>query len=394
MGSIGVGLSQCEDPKQAVVEAFNQASKNLVDDSTLGLVFFTTPYIEYYQIIFNKLQELLQHSNIVGCSSKGVLLGEQEITSDYGLVLLLANKIDATAFGAKQIHQASPSALQQLKEFDIDIREQNHKEYDASQILITFPDHYTIQSHNIINSLNYLRSSKSIFGVSSCDDGSLEKAAQIGGGDSFMGGLSGVLLRGIKKYNWGVTHSGTHMGDPLFITKIQNNAIIEIDDFPVLEVFRTLAHSRGMNDLDDALNQTLGAFSKEQYSQEFNSAAWETRPIDGFDVANQGLVLPHMIKPSETFSFIHRSPATSMEALEEMLERLDIIDEQPSFGIYLNCAGRGEYLYQQPHVDTQAIQKKFGSFPLIGLQGGFQFARFQDSMQLYVYTGILLLIYL
>ena len=394
MNGIGVGISQHQDPKKAITEAVQQASQDLEDHSTLGIVFFTTPHINNHQIIFQTLQEYLQHDNISGCSASGILAGSQEIASDYGLTLLLSNQIDAISFSMKQTHQASASALQQLKEFDLSVIEQSQTQYDPSQTLLIFPDHYAIQSHNMINSLNYLRSSNSIFGVSSCDDGSLEKASQIGGGHSFLGGLSGLLLKGIKELNWGVAHSGTHMGDPLFITKVENNAVVELDDFPALEVFKTLSHNRGMNDLDSAFGQTLGAFCKEQYLQEFNSAAWELRPLDGVDVSNQGLVLPHLVKPFDIFSFIHRSPSTSTEAFETMLTELDVVDRKPSLGIYLNCAGRGKQLYQKSHVDPQAIQSKFGSIPLIGLQGSFQFARFQDSMQLYVYTGILLLIYL
>ncbi len=393
MSGIGIGLSQHQNPKEAVMEAVQQASQSLEGRSTLCIVFFTTHHVVNHQIIFQNLQETLQHDNISGCSASGVLAGSQEVTS-CGLVVLLTNQIDAVSFSTRQTHRESASALQQLKEFDLSIIEQSQKQYDESQVMLVFPDHYAIQSHNIINSLNYLRSSNAIFGVSSCDDGSLEKASQIGGGTAFFGGLSGLLLKGIRRLNWGVTLSGTHIGDPLFITKIENNAILELDDFPVLEVFRTLAHSRGMQDLDEAFSQTLGAFSKQQHSQDFNSAIWETRPIHGVDVSNQGLILPQMIKPSDIFSFIHCSPYTAIDALETMLAELDFIDEKPSFGIYLNCAGRGEQLYQKPHIDAQAIQNKFGSIPLIGLQGSFQFARYQESMQLYVYTGILLLFYL
>ena len=395
MNGIGVGLSQQHSPKKAVTEAVQQASQCLEGHSTLCIVFFTTPHIENSQIIFDTAQEILQHNNICGCSATGVLAGNQEVSSGHGLVILLTNQLDAVSFSMKQIHRESASALQQLKEFDLAYLEKNEKQYDENQALLIFPDHYTIQSHNILNALNYLRSSKSIFGVSSCDDGSLEKASQLGGDGVFFGGLSGLLLKGIKKLNWGVAHSGTHMGDPLFITKIKNNAIVELDDFPVLDVFRTLVQHRGMQDLEEAFKQTLGAFSKEQHMQESHqAAAWEVRNIDGIDVSNQGLVFPHILKPSDIFSFVHRSPATAKESLESMLSELDTCDQPPHFGIYLSCAGRGKQLYQQAHLEAQTIQSKFGSIPLIGLQGSFQLARFEKSMQLYTYTGILILVYL
>ena len=68
--------------------------------------------------------------------------------------------------------------------------------------------------------------------------------------------------------------------------------------------------------------------------------------------------------------------------------------EPPAFGVYFNCAARGEALYGRPDVDTEVIREILGEFPLIGFFGGYELARVPAGLQLYSYTGVLVLVYL
>jgi small ligand-binding sensory domain FIST len=62
--------------------------------------------------------------------------------------------------------------------------------------------------------------------------------------------------------------------------------------------------------------------------------------------------------------------------------------------MYFNCASRGEALYGRPNVDTQLIQETLGDFPLIGFFGAYELAQMPQGVQLYTYTGVLVLVYL
>jgi small ligand-binding sensory domain FIST len=69
-------------------------------------------------------------------------------------------------------------------------------------------------------------------------------------------------------------------------------------------------------------------------------------------------------------------------------------DKLPSFGVYFNCSSRGEALYGRTNVDTQIIREILGEFPLIGFFGGYELAQMPQGVQLYTYTGVLVLVYL
>ena len=66
----------------------------------------------------------------------------------------------------------------------------------------------------------------------------------------------------------------------------------------------------------------------------------------------------------------------------------------PDFGVYFNCSSRGEALYGRTNVDTQIIREILGEFPLIGFYGGYEMAQMTKGVQLYTYTGVLVLVYL
>ena len=91
----------------------------------------------------------------------------------------------------------------------------------------------------------------------------------------------------------------------------------------------------------------------------------------------------------------YRSQKTAEKDLKSMLERLKKQNtEIPTFGVYFNCASRGEALYGRPNVDTNFIHQILGEFPLIGFFGAYEMAQMPQGVQLYSYTGVLVLIYL
>lgn len=78
-----------------------------------------------------------------------------------------------------------------------------------------------------------------------------------------------------------------------------------------------------------------------------------------------------------------------------MLDRIwDTLPETPDFGIYFNCAARGRPLYGENDVDLKQINQRLGSFPIIGYFGAFELAQVPLGLQLYSYTGVLVLVYL
>jgi small ligand-binding sensory domain FIST len=112
-------------------------------------------------------------------------------------------------------------------------------------------------------------------------------------------------------------------------------------------------------------------------------------------MATQGITTAEIVHQGGVLSFAYRSPKSAEDDLREMLLRLKNQNSgSPTFGMYFNCASRGEALYGRPNVDTQLIRETLGDFPLIGFFGAYELAQMPQGVQLYTYTGVLVLVYL
>ena len=112
-------------------------------------------------------------------------------------------------------------------------------------------------------------------------------------------------------------------------------------------------------------------------------------------MGSQGIRTQEIVHQGSVLSFAYRSPRTAEDDLKEMLHRLKNKNPlTPTFGVYFNCASRGDSLYGRPNVDTKLIREILGSFPLIGFFGAYEMAQIPKGVQLYTYSGVLVLVYL
>ncbi|MBF0286843.1 MAG: FIST C-terminal domain-containing protein [SAR324 cluster bacterium] len=391
MIQIGVGLSQQKEAVSAVREASKMAlNQAKIQNADWVLVFLTTAHIPHAEQIRQTVEIETQCHNIAGCSGSGILTHNEEIIGNFGLAVMVGEcpGMESKAFIHRQEYQNSPSISQQLKE--------TLESFDApSPLVLLFVDAYHQWPYNIVNTLNYVRTKPRVFGAGACDDGSRQHSVAIGPGSTFTDGVSGLCFGGANNYIIGVTQSCTPIGEPLFITKVEENVIVTLDGYPALEVFATLASKQGFQDFDTAAQQVLIGFPLNKDEPVFTGESCLVRQLDGIDVSNQGLVVSEIVEEGGVLSLMLRSPVTAEHDLHQMLGRIKTAkgDETPVFGIYLNCSARGEALYGRPNVDTEAIRDSLGEFPIIGFSGGFELATVPAGLQLYSYTGVLVLFY-
>ena len=390
MAQIGVGLSRNPNSLSAVEEALQGAYTHAeLVQVDWGLVFFTAPHLPQAEEIRSQLMAETGCRMISGCSGAGVLTNEGEITGAPALAVMLAHTpgLNPLAFAKYQELPDSASVNQQLKE--------TLERFHNDPLVFLFPDVYRNQPFNFINTMNYAKTRPVVFGAGACDDGSLQESVQFGPDGTVKCGAGGLALTGIPRYRVGVTQSCVPLGDPMFITEVKDNLIVRLDDHPALEVFVTVGSELGLTSLETAAHHLLLSFPLDLEKPKFTADAALVRNLTGIDVPSQGLEVPQLLQEGMVVSFAYRSPITAEQDLYGMLERIKTEEpEPPAFGVYFNCAARGEALYGRPDVDTEVIREILGEFPLIGFFGGYELARVPAGLQLYSYTGVLVLVYL
>jgi small ligand-binding sensory domain FIST len=65
---------------------------------------------------------------------------------------------------------------------------------------------------------------------------------------------------------------------------------------------------------------------------------------------------------------------------------------RPGFGVYFNCAGRGQGLFGERDHDVKLIREHLGDFPLVGFFGNGEFAPVGGRNFFHTYTGVLVVI--
>ena len=384
-------MSRMHDSGDAVHEALNQAFQSSgLENADWLLIFFTPQHIAQSTEIYETLRVKSGSECIAGCSGLGVLSGMGEIFNNPGMVVMLGQTpgLEIIATCKYQELQDSAGVNQQLKE-------ELERFGGQNPLFLFFPDVYQHQPYNFINTLNYVQSGPMVYGAGSCDDGSDRISVQFGSEGVVANGAGGLGFKGIPQYVAGVTQSCKTIGDPMFVTDFEDDLVLTLDGTPALEVFSKVAAELEFDDIEAAARQLLISFPLDPEEPKFEGEFSMVRHLIGIDVARQGIGVSQIVERGTVVSFAYRSAVSARDDMYAMLERMKKeCESPPSFGIYFNCAARGEALYGKTDVDIQMIHEQLGDFPLAGMFGGYEMAKVPGGLQLYTYTGVLVLVYL
>ena len=391
MNRIGVGVSKESNPEAAVAEVLNSAIKEVnLPQVHWVMIFFTQDHFVHAGRLHELIREQTKCECITGCSGMGVITGEGEIVDGPGLVLMagFTPELYLKALAKYQELEHSAGVTQQL-------REALEKFGDGNSLFFFFPDVYQHQPHNFINMFNYLKSSLSVYGGGSCNDGSKETSIQFGPNIVTLNGASGLVMSGVTEFVAGVTQSCATLGEPMFVTEIKDDLILSLDGKPALEVFTEVAKELQFKDMEEAAQQLLLSFPLDSEKPVFTGEGSMARHVTGVDMKSQGITTSQIVHQGGVVSFAYRNHKSAEIDIRAMLTRLKNKNRKtPDFGIYFNCSSRGEALYGRSNVDTLIIREILGEFPLIGFYGGYEMAQMSQGVQLYTYTGVLVLVYL
>ena len=391
MNLIGVGISKEIDPNLAIDEVINSAVVQAkLPKVNWILIFFTPDHFIHAGLLHELIIEKTNCECVSGCSGMGVLWQKEEITCGPGLVLMAGYtpELKTLALAKFQELEHSIGVTQQLCEALEEFANKN-------PLFLFFPDVFSHQPQNFINMFNFLKNKPIVFGAGSCNNGNQQTSIQFGPDIITLNGAGGLAFEGISRFCAGVTQSCATLGEPMFITEVKDDIIVSLDGIPALEVFTEVAKELGVSDIEEAAQKLLLSFPLNPAQPVFTGEDSIARHITGIHVPSQGITTSEIIQQGGVVSFSYRSQKSAEEDLKLMLKRLKNKNfEIPTFGIYFNCASRGEALYGRPNVDVELINEILGEFPLVGFFGAYEMAHMPKGLQLYSYTGVLLLIYL
>lgn len=369
----GMGLGRGFPTGAATSEAARAAMDACqAEVADLVVVFATPDHFDDEHALMGPLTAATRARQILGCSASGVIAGPEEVERESAVAVLAVSGIRATTFvetepGARSV--AIGAALAERAQ--------------GADALVLLPDVLTFRPRAVLEPLSATQAS--VVGAAASGVGPGPTTWQIGGDRVLARALAGARIEGAR-VTVGVTHAARPLGPRFAVTASEGNVIFALDGRPAVEAFRSVLPPSLAEDVVQAAAATMVAVGPGA-----TRADYLTRAIVGIDAERGALAIGTPVAVGTTVRFAARDPARAREDLGEMLREVGaaLAGRPPVFGLYFDCAGRGESFYGVPGMDTAYIANALGSFPLVGLFGGAEIGPSSHGPDVHTFSGIL-----
>jgi len=206
--------------------------------------------------------------------------------------------------------------------------------------------------------------------------------------DVHNAGMVGVMLDGNVCVDTIVAQGCRPIGNPMFVTRAEQNIVYELDGRPPVDLLDELYAQLPEHDQQlMRYSLFLGLVSSET-QQVYEHGDFLVRNILGIDREHGSIVVGARLHLGRVVQFHLRDSETSSLDLDRHLQRY-VRDETPppAGGLLYACLGRGEGLYGEPDFDCQAFERIVGPVPLGGFFCAGELGPVQGTTHLHGYTS-------
>ncbi|MGH7949225.1 MAG: FIST signal transduction protein [Candidatus Binataceae bacterium] len=384
----GVGWSTASNPRIAASEAVRDALAEAGLERVEGaLVFATTAYGAAFPLILRTVVSEAHTQEVAGCSSMGIIAGEQEIESGAALSVLV---FGGDAIRAKRLFV--PSLRGRAAEVAAQIGAVVRPVAGRRKLLCLFPDTYNFEPDPMLEALERELPGVMMVGGGATEDGSIGETFQFCGDTVSSNSVAGMLISGDFDMTVASTLACTPIGKPHRVTAVRENVIFTLDDQPAFKVFADAAGPLAA-DLRRALAFVFLAIPLDPDSERIERGGYLVRNIMGASEEHGVIAVAHRPSVGDVVGFALRDGERAREDLKSMLEGVvGSTASPPAFGLYFDCVSRGSGLYQIPGHDAAYIRRYLGPLPLGGFFTGFEIGPIEGSAGLLQYSGVLVLL--
>jgi small ligand-binding sensory domain FIST len=198
------------------------------------------------------------------------------------------------------------------------------------------------------------------------------------------GNVAGMVLHGLTPPMISVAPATKLLGSLARITEISGKYVTKLDNRPALDV---LAERAG-NLVDQPLILAYVVPTNMEAEELENLGV--LRPIRGMDPDRRAIIIGEQVSLGQQVGFAARDPVASRHNLEQATSKLSrsVAGAGLRFGLYINCAGRGQSLYSVSDVDSKILRNRFANLPIAGVMSSFELASEPKHACMHLFTGI------
>ncbi len=159
------------------------------------------------------------------------------------------------------------------------------------------------------------------------------------------------------------------IGDTWTITGVDEKWIESISNRPALQMLTETLNTLPVDMQQEAREHLVAGLAADEYREHFGRGDFLIRNVIGVKRESGAIALGARPRVGQTIQFQLRDAATAdLDLMATLLEaQLRLGNRVPVAGLLASCNGRGTSLFDLPHHDAAAIERRFPGLPLAGL---------------------------
>jgi small ligand-binding sensory domain FIST len=331
---------------------------------TIGLLFVTPDYFAQTSALLELLRVHAQIPLLAGCSTQGLIFGDQEIEGQPGLVLglyyLPGARLKACYFTQADLDNTSGASSW------IDRTEVSPSDNHGWLVLV---DPFHVDSESWLNEWNTIYAPQPIVGGLAGGLPGIPGAQIFLDGKVYEEGAVAVSFGGEVNLLGIISQGCTPIGETWTITKADHNMIREIGNRKAYHVLVDTYNGLAPEDQKKTRGNLLVGLVINEYREEFHRGDFLIRSLLGADPATGSLAIGAWPRMGQTMQFQRRDAAAATEDMRAVMHRAhDRLREVQVYGGCLCvCNGRGRRMFDESNHDARLVQDHLGPLTLAGM---------------------------
>jgi len=330
---------------------------------SLGLVFTTPKFFPHAKQLLEILRVHARIPLLAGCSSTGLIAGENEVEDSNGVALALyalpGADLKGVHFTQSQVEESNGPGYWRLE---------TGVEPEQTNGWLAFADPFHIDAESWLQSWNEAYAPLPVFGGLASGVFAEQTTQVYLNGDVYEEGGVAISVGGDVKLAGVISQGCTPIGETWTLTRVEQNLIHRIANRPAYEVLVETVNKMSPEDQRKARGNLFIGLVVNEYLEDFHRGDFLVRNLLGGDPQTGVLAVGAMPRMGQTMQFQRRDASAATEDMSELLERArgKIGDATIYGGCLCCCNGRGKNLFGHPSHDAQLVQQQLGGIGLAG----------------------------
>lgn len=350
----------------------------------LVFVFPTTHHRARLDRVAEILAARLPARVTVGCAAGGVIGGGREIEHECALVVTAA-VLPGVELRPLRLDAADLPDPEEPREWVNRVGVPP----DVAAHFVLLPDPFTCDTAALLRGIDRAYPlGRTIGGLASGGRDAGQHVLYLDG-RAYRSGLVGLVLSGDLVVDTLVAQGCRPIGLPMFVTRSEDNLLLELDGRPAIDVLREVYEELPAADQKLARDSLFLGIVMSEQQQEYRQGDFLIRTLTGADASRGAVAVGALVRDNAVVQFHLRDAATSAADLETLLARYSAEERptRPAGALLFSCLGRGVQLYGSPEHDSAVFRRLVGDMPLAGFFGNGEIGPVHGTTHLHGYTS-------